>query len=94
MKIVRRAARFPSGSSRASSTCATGLSRASGGRQREVRRCEEDILGRFVDRVLSFVDAASLRPLRIVIDAANGMAGAMLPPVLDRLPMLDVVRCY
>src|SRR5207253_6313074 len=31
---------------------------------------------------------------RIVIDAANGMAGAMLPPVLDRLPMLDVVRCY
>jgi phosphomannomutase len=35
-----------------------------------------------------------LRPLRIVIDAANGMAGAMLPPVLERLPMLDVVRCY
>ena len=55
---------------------------------------EEDIWGRFVDRVLSFVDVASLRPLRIVIDAANGMAGAMLPPVLDRLPMLDVVRCY
>jgi len=55
---------------------------------------EEDIWARFVDRVLSFVDVDSLRPLRIVIDAANGMAGAMLPPVLDRLPMLDVVRCY
>jgi phosphomannomutase len=55
---------------------------------------EEDIWGRFVDRVLSFVDVDSLRPLRIVIDAANGMAGAMLPPVLERLPMLDVVRCY
>ena len=55
---------------------------------------QEDIWSRFVDRVLSFVDVDALRPLRIVIDAANGMAGAMLPPVLERLPMLDVVRCY
>ena len=53
-----------------------------------------DIWDEFVDRVLSFVDVQTLRPLRIVIDAANGMAGAMLPPVLERLPMLDVVRCY
>jgi phosphomannomutase len=29
----------------------------------------------------------------VVIDAANGMAGAMLPPVLDRLPV-DAVRCF
>jgi phosphomannomutase len=55
---------------------------------------EEDIWARFVDRVLSFIDVDALKPLRIVIDAANGMAGAMLPPVLDRLPLLDVVRCY
>src|SRR4051794_24953905 len=55
---------------------------------------EEDIWARFVDRVLTFVDVGSLRPLRVVIDAANGMAGAMLPPVLERLPMVDVVRCF
>ena len=55
---------------------------------------DEDIWSRFVDRALTFVDVDAIRPLRIVIDAANGMAGAMLPPVLDRLPMLDVVRCY
>jgi phosphomannomutase len=54
----------------------------------------EDIWDRFVDRVLSFVDVEALKPLRIVIDAANGMAGVMLPPILERLPMLDVVRCY
>jgi len=54
----------------------------------------EDVWSRFVDRVLSFVDVDALRPLRIVIDAANGMAGAMLPPVLERLPMLEVVRCF
>jgi phosphomannomutase len=55
---------------------------------------EVDIWPSFVDRVLTFVDVHALKPLRIVIDAANGMAGAMLPPVLERLPMLDVVRCY
>jgi phosphomannomutase len=54
----------------------------------------EDIWERFVDRVLSFVDVEAIQPLRVVIDAANGMAGAMLPPVLERLPMLDVVRCF
>src|SRR5215831_716329 len=55
---------------------------------------DEDIWGLYVERVLSFVDVSSLRPLRVVIDAANGMAGTMLPPVLDRLPMLEVERCY
>jgi phosphomannomutase len=55
---------------------------------------EEDIWDRFVERVLSFVDVGSLKPLRVVIDAANGMAGTMLPRVLERLPMVDVVRCY
>jgi len=58
----------------------------------EVR--EVDIWPQFVDRVLSFVDVDAIQPLRVVIDAANGMAGAMLPPVLARLPMLDVVACY
>jgi phosphomannomutase len=58
----------------------------------EVR--EEDIWAPFVDRVLSFVDVDALRPLRVVIDAANGMAGVMLPPVLARLPAVEVVRCY
>jgi phosphomannomutase len=39
------------------------------------------------------VDVDAIEPLRVVIDAANGMAGVMLPPVLERLP-LDAVRCY
>ena len=54
----------------------------------------EDIWPSFVDKVLSFVTAEAIRPLRVVVDAANGMAGVMLPPVLDRLPQLDVVRCF
>jgi len=93
MKIVRRGALPVGGDS--------GLldvrDRAAAGEWREAKRGEirpEDIWDRFVERVLSFVDVASLAPLRVVIDAANGMAGVMLPPVLERLPMLDVVRCY
>jgi phosphomannomutase len=54
---------------------------------------ERDIYSEYVDRVLSFVDVSAIAPLRIVVDAANGMAGAMLPPVLERLPV-ETVRCY
>jgi len=54
---------------------------------------QEDIWARFVDRVLSFIDVDAVKPLRVVIDAANGMAGVMLPPVLERLP-IETVRCY
>src|SRR5437588_3965768 len=52
-----------------------------------------DIWPAYVDRVLSFVDVGAMKPLRVVIDAANGMAGTMLPPVLGRLPV-ETVRCY
>jgi phosphomannomutase len=54
---------------------------------------EHDVWPAFVDKVLSFVDPGAIRPLRVVVDAANGMAGAMLPPVLERLP-IDAVTCY
>ncbi|MFL5961189.1 MAG: phosphomannomutase/phosphoglucomutase [Gaiellaceae bacterium] len=54
---------------------------------------EHDIWPAYVERVLSFVDVDAIEPLRVVIDAANGMAGAMLPPVLERLPG-ETVRCY
>jgi phosphomannomutase len=60
----------------------------------EERISPYDIWPAYVDRVLSFIDVSALKPLKVVIDAANGMAGEMLPPVLERLPMLDVVRCY
>jgi phosphomannomutase len=54
---------------------------------------EYDIWPAYVDRVLSFIDLGAIRPLRVVIDAANGMGGAMLPPVLEHLP-IDAVPCF
>jgi phosphomannomutase len=53
-----------------------------------------DIWEQYVERVLSFIDPNAVRPLKVVIDAANGMAGVMLPPVLERLPQVETVRCY
>jgi phosphomannomutase len=53
-----------------------------------------DIWEQFVERVLSFIDPDAVKPLRVVADAANGMAGVMLPPVLEHLPQVEVVRCY
>jgi phosphomannomutase len=53
-----------------------------------------DIWPQYVERVLSFVDTSAIGPLRIVIDAANGMAGAMLPPVLERLPHVQARRWF
>jgi phosphomannomutase len=55
---------------------------------------EVDIWPAYVDRVLSFVDVDAIRPLRVVIDAANGMGGVMLPPVLERLPQVEAVRYF
>jgi phosphomannomutase len=40
-----------------------------------------------VDKVLSFVELDEVERRRVVIDAANGMAGVMLPPVIERIPV-------
>jgi phosphomannomutase len=54
---------------------------------------EEDIFPAFVDKVLSFIDPDAIDRRRVVIDAANGMAGVMLPPILERIP-IDAVPYF
>jgi phosphomannomutase len=94
MKIVRRGALPVGGDSGLLEIRDRALSSAgvSGG-QTPGRVETSDVYPGFVDKVMSFVDTEAVRPLRVVIDAANGMAGAMLPPILERLP-IDAVRCY
>jgi phosphomannomutase len=53
----------------------------------------EDVFPGFVDKVLSFVDVDQIARQRVVIDAANGMGGVMLPPVLERIP-IDAVPYF
>jgi phosphomannomutase len=53
----------------------------------------EDVFPGYVDKVLSFIDVKQVERRRVVIDCANGMAGVMLPPVLERIP-IDAVRYF
>jgi phosphomannomutase len=96
MKIVRRGALPVGGDSGLAEIRdrALGLSSHGDPGQRGLTPpVENDIYPAFTDKVLSFIDPSTVAPLRVVIDAANGMAGAMLPPVLERLPV-NAVRCF
>src|SRR3954467_6427252 len=93
MKIVRRGALPVGGDSGLLDIRGRAMSGARHDTAAPGTVSDVDIWPQFVERVLSFVDLDALKPLRVVIDAANGMAGAMLPRVLDRLP-IDAVRCY
>ena len=88
MKIVRRGAMPVGGDSglldiRDRAMSASDMS----GGQTPGQVREEDVFPGFVDKVLSFVDVHEIERQRVVIDAANGMAGVMLPPVLERIPI-------
>ena len=45
-----------------------------------------DLLPDWADHVISFVDQATLRPLIVVADTANGMGGLVVPTVFSHLP--------
>jgi phosphomannomutase len=93
MKIVRRGALPVGGDSGLTDVRDRALAGFDEPRRRgEVG--EENVWPAYVERVMSFVDASAIAPLRVVVDAANGMAGVMLPPVLERLPSLEVVECH
>jgi phosphomannomutase len=93
MKIVRRGA-LPVGGESGLFELRDRALRMSWRESRRGAVSAEDIWDRFVSRVLSFVDAGAIAPLRVVIDAANGMAGVMLPPVLEHLPQIEAARFY
>ncbi len=47
---------------------------------------EGNITEDYARHCLSFINTEGLRPLKIVVDAGNGMAGKMLPPLFEKLP--------
>src|SRR5437899_5094085 len=55
-----------------------------GGRRGAVT--EQDVVDDYAAHVRSFVDADVLRPLKVVVDSANGMGGYVAPRVFAELP--------
>ena len=66
-----------------------GLGEASGGGRVE----QVDVHDDFAAAALAFIDTAAIRPLKVVVDGGNGMAGPMVGPLLDGLG-LDLVTAY
>ncbi|GAC1435956.1 MAG: phosphomannomutase/phosphoglucomutase [Solirubrobacteraceae bacterium] len=66
-----------------------GLPPAPGGGSTE----QVDIAAEFQARVLEFIDPSRIKPLKVVLDGGNGMAGPMVGPVLDGLG-LELIETY
>ncbi|CAL9293127.1 MULTISPECIES: phosphomannomutase/phosphoglucomutase [unclassified Streptomyces] len=54
---------------------------------------EQDTLAAYAEYLKSLVDLTSIRPLKVVVDAGNGMGGHTVPTVFDGLP-LTLVPMY
>jgi phosphomannomutase len=66
-----------------------GLGDAAGGGS-----CEDvDVAVDFGKRAMGFIDPANVRPLKVVVDGGNGMAGPMVGPLLDQLPV-ELIATY
>src|SRR5579859_7080851 len=54
---------------------------------------EVSIYDGFQDAAMRLIDPGRVKPLRVVVDGGNGMAGPMVGPLLERLG-LDLIRAY
>jgi len=54
---------------------------------------QRDILDAYAGHVLNLVDTAKIRPLKVAIDAGNGMAGAIIPRIFRSLP-IEIIPLY
>ncbi|MFZ0091162.1 MAG: phosphomannomutase/phosphoglucomutase [Solirubrobacteraceae bacterium] len=91
-KLVRRGALALSGDAGLGDVrdrIVAGLGDAPGGGTAEA----VSIYDAFQRSALAFIDARSIRPLRVVVDGGNGMAGPMVGPLLERLG-LDLITTY
>jgi phosphomannomutase len=66
-----------------------GLGEAPGGGSVE----EVDVWDEYREHALSFIDPAKVKPMVVVVDGGNGMAGPMAGPILRRLG-LDLEEMY
>jgi phosphomannomutase len=52
-----------------------------------------DLLGEYAEHVRGFIEPGRMQPLKIAVDAGNGMAGLVVPAVFEGLPV-EVVPLY
>jgi phosphomannomutase len=55
---------------------------------------QADMQARYVEHVMSFIDAGIIAPFNVVLDAGSGVAGLIAPPLFDRLPCRTTRLCF
>jgi phosphomannomutase len=55
---------------------------------------QEDVGEEFRSHMLGFIDPSAIKPIKVVLDGGNGMAGPMIGPILDRFPIEQVRTCW
>lgn len=53
-----------------------------------------DIWEDYLDHIFSFVDKEKIKPMKIVVDSGNGMAGIMITKIVERLPQIELVPLF
>ena len=53
----------------------------------------QDLLSGYAEHLKKLVDVSAIRPLKVAVDAGNGMAGYTVPKVFDGLP-IELVPMY
>ena len=61
---------------------------------RPARSADRDVLADYGEFLRSLVDLTDLRPLRVAVDAGNGMAGHTAPAVLGPIPSVTLLPLY
>ena len=53
-----------------------------------------DIMTRYIEHVMSFVDEQTIKPFNVVLDAGSGVAGIVAPHLFERLPCKTTRLCF
>ncbi len=55
---------------------------------------QRNVMGRYTDHVMGFIDAPVIKPFNVVLDAGSGIAGLVAPMLFDRLPCKTTRLCF
>ena len=51
------------------------------------------VVPEYLEKVMSFIDPAAIKPFSVVLDAGSGMAGLTAPAIFERLPCKTTTLC-
>jgi phosphomannomutase len=53
-----------------------------------------DIWDNYLKHIFSFVDQDKIKPMKIVVDSGNGMAGIMISRIVELLPQIELIPLF